>query len=301
MFEEVVLEVQRLTADLQDKTGYSRPEIIDRVRRALLSFNDVKGIASSRLVRYAFRASSSDDATIIDTGIYENVDNITMNYQLELDTSTEEGSIESIAISAGNKQIALISIYWTQEGSTGLPVIDVSFDKDPENGEALRGTFLVDDTRIPTIENGIQIDTSMIVSKSFSMKWSLPANSDYKIKDTMAKIFLVDGNFMMQNQYDLARLTAANILKQQAVKAAKEGQSDTYVEMLKSLADGYISDIAGLVGGKHPVPTSATGTINHDYDRTSYADKAFGKKTKDGEWIAVVGNEITRRTIRYID
>jgi hypothetical protein len=299
MFEEIVLEVQRLTSDLQDKTGFSRPEVIERIKNAILTFNDVKGIAASRLMRYAFRAASADDSTVIDRNVYENVDNISMDYQLALTNSGSAGSIESIATLVGDKQIALMTVYWTQTGTTGLPVIDISFDKDVENGEVLRGKFLAADSRISTIENGVQIDTSMVVSKTFSTKWSLPSGSDYIIKDTMVKIFLVSGSFMIQNQYDLARLTASNILKTEAVKAAKEGQSDTYVEMLKSLAEDYVKDIAGLIGSG-AVPSSMTGTLNHDYNRSKYADRAFEKNTSDGVWVEIVGNEIIGRTVRHI-
>ena len=38
-------------------------------------------------------------------------------------------------------------------------------------------------------------------------------------------------------------MAASNILKIEAVIAAKEGQSESYVGMLKEMADGYISEI----------------------------------------------------------
>jgi hypothetical protein len=300
MFEEIVLDAQRLIADIQNKQKYSKPEMISHIRQAILTFNDTKGIASSRLLRYAFRALTSDDPTKIDRNIYENVDNISMNYQIEPEDNAAISSIETIAKLVRDKQIALVTIYWTQEGSTGVPVVDVSFDKDHENGESLRGTFLADDTRISTIENGVMIDTSMIVSKTFSVKWSFPIGTDYKIKDTMVKLFLVDAAFMLQNQYDLARMAASNILKIEAVIAAKDGQSESYVGMLKDIAEGYISEIRGLQGGSS-VPASTAKGIDHTYDRDKFADRAFDKVSQDGTWVEVIGNEIIGRTIRIVE
>ena len=301
MFEEIVLDAQRLIADIQNKQNYSRPEMISHIRQAILTFNDTKGIASSRLLRYAFRVLVSDDPTHIDRNIYENVDNISMNYQIEPTDTGSVASIETIAKLVADKQIALMTIYWTQTGSTGPPTLDASFDKDHENGERLRGTFIADDARINAVENGVMIDTSMIVSKTFSLKWSFPIGTDYVIKDTMVKLFLVDAAFMLQNQYDLARMAASNILKIEAVIAAKEGQSESYVGMLKEMADGYISEIRGLIG-RGAIPTSTAKGIAHNYDRDRFASKAFGPKTPtDGTWVEVIGNEIIGRTVRIVE
>ncbi len=299
MFEEIVLDTQNLIADLQNKQGYTRPEMISFIRQAILTFNDVKGIASSRLLRYAFRSISSDDATKIDKSIYENITNVKMAYKVEPDDNTKVSSVETIAKIVADKQIALLTIYWTPIGTTGIPVIDVSFDKDHENGERLRGVFLADDERIKTIVNGAMVDVSSIVSKTFSVKWSFPIGSDYVIKDTMVKLFLVDASFMLQNQYDLARMAASNILKIEAVKAAKDGQSESYVDMLKDIANGYIAEIRGM-HGNDATAVSTAGGIDHIYDRDRYANRAFNTKTPDGTWVEVVGNEITGRTIRFV-
>jgi hypothetical protein len=300
LFEEIVPEVQQLIADVSAKSKYTRSDIINRTRKAILSFNDAKGIASSRLLKFAFRTVNPDDLTVVDQNIYENVDNMTMNNQLELEDDTSEGSIESIAKVVHNKQIALLVVYWTEDGTTGPPVIDVSFDKDVEKGETFRGTFLADDDRIGTIENGVMIDTSMIVSKTFSIKWYLPANSDYVIKDCMVKIFLVDSAFMIQNQFDLARVTASNILKVEATRAAKDGEAESYVEMLKAQAIELITDIQGMIGG-NAVPSSFAGGIDHEYDRKGYADKAFNKAQPDERFVEVVRDEVSgKRVLRFI-
>ena len=199
-----------------------------------------------------------------------------------------------------DKQIALILLSWVQAGSTGVPVLDISFDKDPENGERLRGTFLVDNSRIDTIENGVYIDTSMIVAQTFSIKWSFPADSDYVIKDTMARIFLVDSSFMIQNQYDLANVAAANILKDEAIMAAKDGQSETYVTMLKERAEECLVGVRGKMGGGS-VPSSMARAIDHGYNRSKYADRAFDKVDQEGTWVEIIGNDIIGRTIRYVE
>jgi hypothetical protein len=300
LFEEIVTDVKGQISDLFDKSRYTRQEIIAKAREAILTFNDTKGIASSRLYKYAFRAVNADDPTKIDRNIYENVNNITMDNELALDDSASEGSVETIASVVGDKQIALLTLYWNMAGSTNPPVLDVSFDKDHENGENLRGTFLADDTRINIIENGVIIDTSMIVARTFSVKWTLPASSDYVVKDTFVKIFLVDSSFMIQNQYDLARLTASNILRLEATRAVKDGQSESYVGMLKDRAEELMVMVQGKIG-TGAIPASTAKGIDHPYDRTSFADKAFDRTQPDGTWVEIIGNEIIGRTVRWTE
>lgn len=299
MFEECVSELKMLTADVFDKSRYTRTELLLQLRNAINSFNDAKGIASSRLLKYAFRSTGSD-ALLIDREIYENEDNVKMDYELEQISNAAVGSVETIAKSVIDKQIALLAIYWNLEGTTGVPTLDVSFDKDVTNGEVLRGTFLVEDERINPIENGVMFDTSMFVARTFSIRWSFPIGSDYKIKDTMVKVMLVDSAMFIQNQYDLARLAASNMLKNEATRAAKEGQSESYINFLRERAQELITDIQGKIG-VGVVPSSSAGRMEHGYDRDRFADRAFYPDQPDGEWVAVIGNEIVGRTIRYVD
>jgi hypothetical protein len=116
----------------------------------------------------------------------------------------------------------------------------------------------------------------------------------------MAKVFLVDASFMLQNQYDLARMAAANILKIEAIKAAKDGQSETYVEMLRDVASGYLSEIRGMQG-RDSIPTANARGISHNYDRDGYASKAFSPRHKDETFVEIIGNDIIGRTIRFVD
>lgn len=300
MFEECVSETKILIADVFDKSKYSRTDILSHLKNAIISINDVKGIMSTRLMKYAFRPMSASDPTVIDSGIYENDSNVKMDFQLEAVDTTQEAKVETIARYVVDKQVALVAIYWNLEGSSLEPTIDISFDKDVENGTSLRGTFLVDDSRINPIENGVMFDTSMIVSRTFSIKWTIPANSDYKIKDTIAKIFLVDSSMFVNNQYDIARIAASNILKNEALAAAKDGQAESYTSFLTARAKELVEDIQGKIGAGIS-PVSSAGSMKHDYDRNKFADRAFDSVAADGDWVEVVGNEIIGRTIRYVD
>lgn len=300
IFTEAIVEVKRDVADIYDKQKYSREEILTRLHRSLLTSSDLKGIATSRMLKYGFRPISSTDATLVDRSVYENSVNVKTNYQLEQVDNTIEGSLETKAKALYDKQIAIFTIYWSPSGTVNPPTIDVSIDKDISDGERLRGTFLAADNRINTIENGKDIDISMMSASSFSIKWKFPANSDYVIKDTLVRVLLLDSSLFVQNQYHLAKIAARNILSSEATRATKNGESESYIDSLQNRIKELDMEIQGRFGNA-PVPTSRVGAINHKYDRDVYADRAFGKHSDEGQWVEIVGNEIIGRTIRYTD
>ena len=293
IFDEIIQDTKSLLADISRQDKYTRPEILKFLREAILAAGDVKGIATSKVLKYSFRPNSDIDFTSIDNTIYENASNIKMNYYLEPSNNSKVASVESIALGVYDKQIVLISLYWNEEGTVNAPTLDVSLDKDINVGSTYRGTFLVESQRVNAIENGKMFDTSMFVSRSFSIKWSFPIGSTYKIRDTIVKVFLVDSGLLIQNQYDIARLAAANIIDIEASRAANEGQSEVYVKLLIERSKNLKVEIQGKIGTS-VTATSSVGSVSHDYDLNKFANRAFDRKYKDGDWVEIVNGTIRR-------
>jgi hypothetical protein len=288
--------LQKKIANMSGKEKMTPTDLLEYLQQAILSLEDIIGICRSTAIAYSFNPTRSGG---VDTSIFENDENVIMNYSIKLDEATSEGFVETIAVTPRQKQIATLQFYYNLKPGAGAdPSLDISFDKDPTDSSSV-GTWLVADERIPVIENGELIDVSMLMSKTFSIKWYIPADSTYEFVDTSVQILLVDVTKMFKYEKDLVYIAASEILQEEAAKAASEGQSEQYVGMINGLVQSYASKISEPLRGDR-TPTPKVGSLKHSYDTSTHADRAFGKKKGDIP-IAVIGNEATGRVIRRID
>ena len=294
MFRSMLPSLQRKIANMSGKERLTPTDLLVYLQQAILSLEDIIGICRSTALAYSFNPKTGG----VDTSIYENADNVIMNYSIKLDEVTSEGSVETIAVTPLNKQIATLQFFYNLKTLTGTePNLDISFDKDPTDSTAT-GTWLAEDERIPAIVNGELIDCSMLLSKTFSIKWFIPADSTYEFVDTSVYVLLVDVAKMFKYEKDLVYIAASEILQEESLKAVNDGQSEQYVGMINGLVQSYASKISEPLRGDR-TPTPKVGSLKHDYDTSTHADRAFGKKKGDMP-IEVIGNEATGRVIRKI-
>lgn len=297
IWEMMIARLREEIADIGDQERWPNPKLKSALKDAIM---DLPSIGSSAVTSYVpFNFEPAMDGGIRED-LYENYSNVVTNYYLALDESTTEGYLETRAYSIPSKQIVLVTMFWVSEGTANEPTLDISLNKDPSGDENRPGTFLVNDGRISTIVKGRDIDVSMIPSSSFSFKWSFPANSDYKVRETMAEIMLVDMYRLRDELGNVVKLAAANIFQIHISEATKRGASTGHMDNLQRKYETLIGDVRGNVG-KGVSMTSKIGSIE-GYDRSTYAEKAFGRKTAalDGQWVEVTGNTIVGRTIRII-
>jgi hypothetical protein len=292
----MILKVRRGIADITERERYEDPVIIDEIKRAISEMPNISGMVSSHRLTYSFRPIEQT-AVMVNREIFENIDNMKTNYYLTLVDDTAEGSIESKAHPIPDMQVALVTVHWHESGSTGPPVIDISLDKDPGSGETMQGSWLAGDSRIAAIENGVEIDVSDIPSPSFSLKWTLPANSDYRVLDTSVFLLLVNSSKMLENKTDIALMAEGNIFADEAARFAKEG-SEEYAAFLNTQAEMRYAKVRGRVGGSSGTSLGIQ-TVEHTYDRSTRASRAFNAKFRDGTWVEITGNEVTGRRIRW--
>lgn len=278
----------------------SESDLLEYLIEAALDANEVLGIARSKVLRFGFNPIDPDDLTRFNEDVYENNTNMSVGYKLFATNTANDAIIESKSIILSDKQIGLLRFYWTQTGSTGTaPEIDISLNKDPHRGDEIIGTWLVEDNRLEAIVQDQPIDTSMMVSQTFSVRWKFFAAANYEIQDTTIKIILIDAGKMYQRQRDLVHIAAAEILGHQALVAQKDGQSTTFVEGLQQEAIKYLSKVKGIIGGNRATGTGA-GATEHDYDRDALAEKGFRKVHRDDLFVEVRGNSIIGKSIRRV-
>ena len=304
----MIPDLKRKVRDVADKGAITDPELIEELYAATIAMDDTIGISRAKTLKFAFNPVDNDDHTNIRDSVYENEDNMSVGYELYQTVGSSDAIIESKALAIRDKAIALLQIFWSQSGGVGTqPTVDVSFDKDPSHGDELPGTWLVENSRIDTIESGVKIDTSMFHSISFALRWKLFADANYRIQDTICRIILVDSAKMYQRQGDIANVAAYHILTHQAAVALRAGQGSNYVELLKNLADRYLSDARGYTPDGAKASTTEVKALEHHFNRDHHANRAFRKVTtlQPGEQnIGIRGNlldGIYVKTIRYLD
>jgi hypothetical protein len=304
----MIPDLKRKVRDVADKSAITDPELIEELYAATIAMDDTIGISRAKTLKFAFNPVDNDDHTNIRDSVYENESNMSVGYELYQTVGASDATIESKALAVRDKSIALLQIFWSQSGSSGtVPSIDVSFDKDPENGDELPGTWLVEDSRIDEITNGGKIDTSMFHSISFALRWKLTASADYRIQDTICRMILVDTAKMYQRQGDIVNVAAYHILTHQAAVSLRAGQGTNYVELLKNLADRYLADARGYTPDGAKASTTEVKALEHHFNRDHHANRAFRKVStlRPGEQnIGIRGNLLDGvwvKTIRYLD
>jgi hypothetical protein len=309
MWHMMIPDLKRKVRDVADKSALTDPDLIEELYTATVAMDDTIGICRAKTLKFAFNPVDNEDHTNIRNTVYENESNMSVGYELYATEASVAASIESKALAVRDKSIALMQLFWSQSGDTGTePVIDVSLDKDPVNGDELPGTWLVENDRIDPILSGTKIDMSMFHSISFALKWKFSADANYRIQDTICRMLLVDTAKMFQRQGDIVLVAAYNILTHEAAKSLRKGQGANYVELLKTLADRYLSDARGYSPDGAKASTTEVRAIEHNHDRNFHADRAFrraGGGLKDGdENIGINGNLLDGvyiKTIRYLD
>jgi len=298
------LMVPDLRSEIGESLGevkYQDGDLIQHLKRATSRLSDVLGLSTNVSLAYSFRPLNNSDYTLIDPNIYENVDNISMNYKIYLTDTGSAGSIESKAVNVRQMQIGMMKIIWSLSGTGGTePSIDVSFDKDIDSGDILRGTYLVNLEKIPAIVSGAEVDTSMLVANTFSLKWLFPSGSGYAIDETIVELMLINLPRMYSRKLDIVGVAASRIFDQLAIDASRSGSASSYVEYLERKRDKLASEVQGRIGS-NAAPSIGVDSLKVDIDRTTYASRAFGRKRKSDRWVQIIGNQITGRTVRFVD
>lgn len=300
LWTDLIEELMERISDIGQLEDFTDEKCVHLLKRGIGKLPNTQGLSNNVLVPFNFEPSTVDGA--VDTILYENYSNVITDYYLGPTDNAEEAYLETKAALIEGRQIALLKIMWSEEGTTGPPVLDISLNKDPYVGERFRGSWLVEDGRIGTIINGRSIDISAIPSPSFSFKWTFPVSSDYKVKDTTAEMFLVDVLRMRENKTAIVASSAAIIFTERAVGSSERGASRDYIESLYKHAENAWEEVRNSLGGG-PAPTTGADAIDSGYDRTSYADRAFRRNPslRDGQWVEVTNRGVDgSRVIRYI-
>lgn len=291
IFRDMIGQVRRGIADITEKEQYTDKRILEEIKRGIADSPHISGMVSAHRQVYAF-VPIDQNATLYNKDIYENNSNMTTNYHLTLTDSGSEGVIETKANVVNNMQIALVTIGWNESGATGDPVLDISLDKDPASGDrGMPGSWLAETSRIAVIKNGVEFDISDIPSPSFSVRWTLPSGSDKKILDTTVMIVLVNSSRLMENKSDVVYITIGNILSEEANVQAKNSNVP-YAEFLEGKANNMWAKVRGRLGGGI---SSSLGVkaIQHNYDRSSKANKAFNMESSlGGDWVEIMGPDV---------
>lgn len=300
LWTDLIEELKERISDIGDLEDFTEEKCVHLLRRGINKLPNVQGLSNNVLVPFNFEPTN--ESGDVDVRLYENYSNVVTDYYLGPEDNSEEAYLETKAALIEGRQIALLKFQWSQEGTTGPPVLDFSLNKNPYQGERLVGSWLVDDGRVETIINGRSIDISAIPSPSFSFKWTFPVDSDYKVKDTTAEMFLVDVLRMRENKTAIVASSAAIIFTERAVGAGERGASKDYIETLYKHAETAWEEVRNSLGGG-PAPTTGADAIDSGYNRTLYADRAFRKtpSLRDGQWVEITNRGVGgSRVIRVI-
>lgn len=298
IFRSMFLPIRKEIADITENERYNNKALMEEIKRALGSLPNISGMSSSVRINFSFKPIDTD-ASSIDKSIYENEDNITTNYHLVQTDNAATGTIETKAWVVPDMQVALVTIYWNTTGATGPATIDVSLDKDPDAGTLMTGSWLVADSRIAAIQDGVEFDVSDIPSPSFALQWNFPIGSDYKVLDTTVEILLINSSKIISNRDSIILTTAGNIFASEAMVAGRNGAAE-YAEFLNEQAKMKYDLVRGKVGG---ASTGSLGVqqMGTNFDRTTRANRAFNQAIQDGDWVEVVGTTVSGvRRIRRI-
>jgi hypothetical protein len=282
--------VRKEIGDITEQERFDDLEIVSEIKHAITSMPGISGMTTAQKLRLAFRPIT-EGGSLYDKSIYENVDNITVNYSLALTDGTSDGTIETKAWSVSNLQLAFITLKWNLSGDTGTePTLDVSLNKDVEDGLSMPGTWLVEDDRISAINDDVEFDVSDIPSPSFSIRWNLYANANYEVLDTTAELLLVNHGKWNEQRDSIILTTAGNIFSAYAAEVAKKGQQD-YAEFLEGKAERLYKKVRGQISGGMPSSLGMSQMAGNKYDRTKHADRAFeSKSASEGTWVEITGS-----------
>jgi len=300
LWVDLIDELRHRIQDVGDLEKFTSEKAFTYLIRGIDRLPSTQGMSNNVLVPFGFDPLAGGG---IDTSLYENYSNVTTDYKMALDVSTKEGYLESKAAVVDARQIALLTMFFVATGTAGTPVVDISLYKSAHNGEVDIGSWLVADGRIGTVETGKRIDVSMIPSSTFSFKITLPANSDYVVREMIAEMYLVDTMRMKENKKAIVASTAALIFVERAVASTERGASQDYIEGLYKNAEVATEEVRNSTGGG-AAPTTGVSSLNSGVDRTTYASRAFLRKrgNRDGEWVEVTERGVQgSRVLRYID
>lgn len=300
MWVDMIDEFKHRISDIGELEGFTGEKCVETLQRGIAKLPNIQGMSNNVMVPFSFEPVTSTGG--IDEELYENHSNIEMNYYITLEDSGSEGYIESRAALIEGRQIALLKMTWNQDGTTGPPVLDISVDKSPTKGDVRAGSWLVADGRLGALENSRSVDISTIPSPSFSFKWTFPSGSDYKVRETIAEMFLVDIMRVRENKTAIVAAAASIVFTERAVAAGERGVSKDYIETLYKHADTAWDEVRNSLGGG-AAPTTGASAMDSGYDRDTYANRAFRKNTSlvDGQWVEVTNRGVDGiRVIRVI-
>lgn len=294
----MIAQLRPEIADSGDLEKWSDPLLQAELVKATMKLPNVGSAVMNNMVPFNFQPAS--DGGIDDT-LYENYSNIVTQYYLAQSDDTLAAACEIKAYTFPGKQVILVVPYFQFETGTGdAPVLDISLNKDPSDGENLRGTFLYADGRIDALESGKAIDTSMIPSASFSFKWTFAANSKYKIRETLFEIMTADMVRLRDEMSNIVLMAAANIYQQKITEVTNKGIGGQFVESLQRRYDTLVAELRGNIGTGVSLTAKVDGI--EGIDRGYFANKAFGNRSTgmDGQWVEIITNQTGSRVIRVI-
>lgn len=300
LWTDLIDEFKLRISDVGQMEDFNDERSILALRRGINKLPNVQGMSNNVLVPFNYQPSTTSGG--VDTDLYENYENVVTDYYLTVDDDTKVAYLETRAALIEGRQIALLKVMWGMEGTTGPPTLDISLNKSPSAGETYSGSWLVADGRIDAIESGRAIDISSIPSPSFSFKWSFDIGSDYKIRETVAEMFLVDVLRMRENKTAIVASAAAIVFTERAVAAGERGASKEYIETLYKHAETAWEEVRNSLGGG-PAPTTGADAIDSGWVRNLYASRAFRRvpSAADGQWVEITNRGVNgSRVIRYI-
>lgn len=278
VFNALIPAVRDRVKDIADHELLINDSLYKRLMMSITGLQSIKGLYRYHNITWGFKPARSSDTSSISDEEYQNYANVIVNYTIKLDDTTQEGYIESMPLMAYDMSIISIQPrYSLKSGSGTAPTLDLSLDKDIDDKDA-PGSWIVADEKIPAMANGGILDVSGLYSRSLSWRWYFPANSLYEVDHLELKIFLVDETAMSKMEDDLVFITAADLLDEEVGRAAKDGQSEIYLETLKKLSEDYRRRVShGPMGTV--TPSSSAGSVQHSMTNTDRLNKAFGKKS----------------------
>jgi len=296
IFSEMVLDVREGIADVQEIERYTDAKILKEIKSCLNTMPALHGLSSSAGIAWSF--TPTDTGVGYNEDVYENVDNITLNYYIEPESNLATATIESVAARVDTLDVAIVKLHWNQVGTTGEPTLDISLDKDPLKGDTLTGSWLVSDSRIDAIESGKEIDLTAFSSSSLSVQWNFPIGSDYKIYDSRIEILLIDTLRFGEHTDKIIWTCCGNIYTKEAAQALQDGS-----EKLGGLLQQQAKTFYERVSSSASQASLSTGAqaLGHDYDRSKHADAAFNSTGyNDGDWVDIVNDPAGVRRLRRI-
>ena len=299
LWSDLIEELRFRIQDVGELEKFTDEVLMTYLKRGVDRLPSTQGMSNNVLVPFGFEPLPGGG---VDKDLYENYSNVTMDYKLAPDDNAAIAYLESKAAVVNARQIALLTMYFVLEGTTGPPTLDISLDKSASNGEVDIGSWLVADGRLDAITTGRELDVSMIPSSTFSFKWSFPIGSDYVVRETVAEMYLVDTMRMRENKKSIVASAAAIVFVERAVQATEQGTSQDYIEGLYKAAEVCHEEVRNSTGGG-PAPSTGASALNSDVDRTTYASRAFlrGNGSRDGQWVEVTNRGVSgSKVVRFI-